>query len=205
MATKPFYGDPTNQAPVYNKFAVLLGSLTATKPTGTPSGGTIATRGFILNDPGAGTPITTEWDPVGALHEDTPLTGGAETLDVTNHTAAGFGVYAKTYRNQEETFEFTSLERTLTALGLIYDASGVTEAGGNLSGKLKQRDPTETFLIGFVRENANEMERFVSENYAQINTITRNQTNGRGEVTVSVTVFPNSDNELFDYYRGELS
>ena len=37
MATKPFYGDPTAEAPVFSKYAVLLGSLTATKPTGTPA------------------------------------------------------------------------------------------------------------------------------------------------------------------------
>jgi hypothetical protein len=197
MATKPLYGDPTASAPIFNKYAVLLGSLTATTPT--------APAAFTLNDPGAGTPVTDEWDPVGALVEDNPFGNGEESIDVTSHTAAGFGVYAKTFKNQEETIEFTALETTLVTLGILYDASDLTDAGGVISGTLKQRDPSETFKIAFQRENANSMERRVCTNYAQINTITRNQNNDRAEYTVSVTIYPTSDRELYDYYLGPLA
>lgn len=192
------YGDPAANAPVFNKYAVLLGSLTATIPT--------APAAFTLNETSGGTGGTTnQWDVVGALEEDNPFSNGEESIDVTSHTAAGFGVYAKTYRNQEETIEFTALETTLITLGLLYDASDVTDTAGTLAGKLKQRDPSETFRIGFQRENATTMERRVSENYGQINTITRNVDNGRSTYTVSVTVYPTSDNELYDYYLGPLS
>lgn len=197
MATAPFYGDPAAKAKVWNKWAVLLGGLSATVPT--------APAAFTLNDPGAGTPVTGQWDPVGALDEDSPFGDGDESIDVTNHTAAGFGTYAKTYKNQEETIEFTALETTLTTLGLLYDASGLTDSGTEISGKLKQRDPAEQFLVAFQRENAVEMERRVSENYAQINSITRNAGDGRSTYTVSLTIFPTADKEIYDYYLGPLS
>lgn len=197
MATKPLYGDPTNEAPVFNQYAVLLGSLTATVP--------VAPAAFILNDPDAGTPVTTEWDPVGALHEDNPFGNGEESIDVTSHTAAGHGVYAKTYKNQEETIEFTALETTLVTLGILYDATGLTDSGTVISGKLAQRDPTETFLIAFQRENATTMERRISENYAQINSVTRNASSDRSEYTVSVTIYPNSSGQLYDYYLGPVA
>lgn len=197
MATQPFYGDPAAKAKVWNKWAVLLGGLSATVPT--------APAAFTLNDPGAGTPVTGQWDPVGALEEDNPFGDGEESIDVTPHTAAGFGTYAKTFKNQEETIEFTALETTLTTLGILYDASGLSEAGGAISGKLKQRDPSEKFLVAFQRENATEMERRISENYAQINTITRNTGDGRSTYTVSVTIYPTDDKELYDYYLGPLA
>lgn len=197
MATKPFYGDPTTAAPVFNKYAVLLGSLTATVPT--------APAAFTLNDPGAATPVTTEWDPVGALVEDNPFSDGEESIDVSEHTAAGFGVYAKTYKNQEETIEFTALETTLVTLGILYDASGLTDSGTVISGKLKQRNPTEKFKVAFQRENDTTMERRICENYAQINTVTRNRSNDRSEYTVSVTIYPTADNELYDYYLGPVA
>ena len=136
MATKPLYGDPTNEAPVFNQYAVLLGSLTATVPT--------APAAFTLNDTVG--PVVDEWDPVGALHEDNPFGNGEESIDVTSHTAAGHGVYAKTHKNQEETIEFTALETTLVTLGILYDVSGITDTAGTLSGKRAQRDPTQTFL-----------------------------------------------------------
>jgi hypothetical protein len=191
------YGDPAAKAKVWNKWAVLLGGLSATVPT--------APAAFTLNDPGAGTPVTGQWDPVGALDEDNPFGDGEESIDVTPHTAAGFGVYQKTYKNQEETIDFTALETTLVTLGILYDASGLTDTAGTISGKLKQRDPAEKFLIAFQRENATEMERRISENFAQINSITRNAGDGRSTYTVSVTIYPTSAKELYDYYLGALS
>src|SRR5690349_20156264 len=127
MATAPLYGDPTAKARVWNKWAVLLGGLSATIPT--------APAAFTLYNP-SGTPVVGQWDPVGALEEDNPFVDGEESIDVTPLTAAGFGPYAKVYKNQEETIEFTALETTLTTLGILYDASGLTEVSGVISGKL---------------------------------------------------------------------
>lgn len=192
------FGNPTANAPVFNDYAVLIGDVAATIPN--------APAAFTLNETSGGTVgVDDEWDVVGALVEDNPFDDGEETIDVTNHTAAGFGVYAKTYRNQEETISFTALETTLITLGILYDASGVTNTSGTLEGKLKQRDPSETFRIAFQRENTTKMERRVSTNYAQINTITRNPGDGRSTYTVSVTIYPNSSHELFDYYLGPKS
>jgi hypothetical protein len=189
------YGDPTSNAPVFNRYAVLLGGLATTIPD--------APAAFTLNATSGGTG-TTNWDVVGALHEDTPFSNGEESIDETRHTAAGFGVYAKTFKNQEETIEFTALETTLITLGIAYDVTDVTDTAGTLEGALRQRDATETFRIAFQRENATTMERRVSSNYAQINSITKAANNDRSEYTVSVTIYPNSTRDLYEYYLGPL-
>src|SRR5690349_1820973 len=160
MATKPLYGDPANSAPVWSKYVVLLGSLTATIPT--------TNAAFTLNDPTAGTPVTGQWDPVGALDDDSPMDGGEESIDATDHSAAGFGVYATTYKNQKEMRTFTAKETTLTTLGLLYDVSGVTDSGTSLAGVLKRRDPAEKFRIAFHRENGTDCERYISKQHAYI-------------------------------------
>lgn len=198
MATAPFFGDPAASAPVFGKYAVLLGSLTATRPTGHAGA-----ADFTLNDPGAGTPVTTQWDPVGSLDDATPFDDGTESSDATDHTAAGFGVYATTYTNQKEVRSFTAKETTLVTMGLIYDTTDLTDTAGVLSGTLKRRDPTKQFLAGFYRENANGlMERYVTSNYATINSVTRNFTNNEKTCTVELLIVPTSDDELWDYYKG---
>ena len=107
MTTKPFFGNPADEAPVWGKYAVLLGSTSATRPSG-HAGAT----DFTLNDPPS---VTTEWDPVGALDSDTPFDGGAESSTQTDHSAAGFGVYATTTTDQKETRTFTAKETTLVS------------------------------------------------------------------------------------------
>jgi len=201
MATKPFYGNPATDAPVFGKYAVLLSGLTSTTPTGTPAGATLASMGFILNDP-SGTPVTTEWDPVGALDDDNPMDDGEESIDITNHSAAGLGVYAKTFKNQQETISFTALERTLRTLGVLHNAAGLTDSAGVISGKLKLRDPLRKFRVGLVRHNDTTLERKVSENYGQIDTISRSLSDGKPTFTVTMTVYPDASEEVWDYYLG---
>ena len=203
MATKPFYGNPATDAPVFGKFAVLLSGLTSTTPTGTPTGATLASMGFILNDPAAApTPITTEWDPVGALDDDNPMDDGEESIELTNHSAAGLGVYAKTAKNQQEQVTFTALESTLRTLGIIYNGTGLTESAGVISGKLKLRDPLKKYRVGLVRVNDTTLERKVCENYAQIDTISRSFGDGKALRTVTLTVYPDASEEVWDYYLG---
>ena len=202
MATKPFYGDPATSAPVFGKFAVLLSGLTSTNPAGVPAGATLASMGFILNDPNAGTPVTTEWDPFGALSDDDPMDDGEESIDETPHSAAGLGVYARTFKNQEERLTFTALETTLRTLGVTYDASGVTDTSGTISGALKLRDPMKKYKVGLVRHNDTTLERKVSKNYAQITGISRSFGDGKAMRTVTMAVYPNAAGEVFDYYLG---
>lgn len=202
MATKPFYGDPATSAPVFGKFAVLLSGLTSTNPTGVPAGGTLASMGFILNDPLAGTPVTTEWDPVGALDDSSPMDDGEETITTTSHSAAGLGVYAKAFKDQEEKFTFSALESTLTTLGIIYNGASLTDSSGTISGKLKQRDPTKKYKIGLARVNDTKLERKVSDNYCQIDSISRQFTDGKRICAVTVSVYPDANTELWDYYLG---
>ena len=85
--------------------------------------------------------------------------------------------------------------------GLLYDTSGVTDTAGTLAGKLGFRDPSETFKIAFQRENATDMERRVSENYAQVDSITRSGAE-KSLYTVTVSIYPTADSEIYDYYLG---
>lgn len=199
MPVKPFYGDPATSAPVFQKYAVLLAGLTATNPTGVPAGATLSTMGFILND---GSTVTTEWDPIGALDDSSPMDDGDESISMTTHSAAGLGVYAKSFKDQEERFTFTALESTLRTLGVLYDASSLTDTAGTISGKLKQRDPSKKYKIGLVRLNSTTLERKVSDNYCQIEALTRSFADGKRTVSVSVTVYPDANGELWDYYLG---
>lgn len=198
MATAPFFGDPAANAPVFGKYAVLLGSLTATRPTAHAGA-----ADFTLNDPTAGTPVTDQWDPVGALDDATPFDDGTESSTQTDHTAAGFGTYATSTTDQKEVRSFTAKETTLVTMGLIYDTTGLTDSSGTLSGTLKRRDPSKQFLAAFYRENANGiMERYVTKNYAQINTVTRNFGNNEKTCTVELLIVPTAADELWDYYKG---
>ena len=190
------YGDPAN-APIWARAAVLLGSVTATTPAHPAA--------FTLNETSGGTGgVTTQWDYVGMLDDAAPFDNGEESIDVTAHSAFGFGIYAKTYKNQEERITFTALETTLTTLGLIYDGSDLSEAGGDISGKLKQRDPTERFKLALHRDSdgGDVIERRVTESYATIDTITRNFADGKSSYTCQATVYPTADRELYDYYYG---
>lgn len=188
------YGDPATDAPVFQKYAVLLGSLTATTPTHPAA--------YQIND---GSTVTNQWDAVGALDDDSPFDDGEESIDATSHSAAGLGVYAKTFKNQEERVTFTALETTLVTLGILFDASGVTDTSGTLTGKLKQRDPSEKFKIAFQRENSTTMERRTSENYCQIDSISRSFGDGKALRTVTVSVYPTAAGELYDYYLGPVA
>lgn len=193
MATEPFYGDPAANAPVWSKYAVLLGSTSATIPTGNAD--------FTLNDLPS---TTTEWDPIGALDSDTPFDNGEETVDQTDHSAAGFGVYATTFKNAKEVITFTAKETTLVTLGILYDATDVTDSGTVISGTLKRRDFTKQYKAAFQRENGTTMERRISSNYVTIDSITRDATNDESLYTVGLLVVPTAADELYEYYLGPL-
>lgn len=194
MATEPLFGNPTVKARVWSKYAVLLGALTADTP--------VHPAAYTLNDPTAGTPVTDQWDPVGALAEDNPFDDGAETIQATDHTAAGFGVYATTYSQQKEVVTFYAKETRLVTLGILFDGSDLTEASGAISGTLKQRDPSKKYLIAFHRENDTEMERRTSMSHAYIDSITRQTTNNETVCQVAMVIVPTADKELYDYYLG---
>lgn len=203
MATKPFYGNPTTDAPVFGKYAVLLSGLTSTIPAGTPAGATLATMGFILNDPEAGTPVTTEWDPVGALSDDDPMDDGEESIDVTPHTAAGLGEYAKSFKNQAETFAFTAKETTLRTLGIVYDASGLTDDGVSIEGDLNWRDPLKKYRVGLVRHNDTTLERKVTKVHGLIDSISRSFGDGEALRAITMSVYRGANGSSpWSYYLG---
>lgn len=194
--TATIYGDPAANAPVWSDYAVLLGGLTATTPTGNAA--------YALND---GT-VVNQWDAVGALDSDTPFDDGEESADTSDHTAAGFGVYATTTKNQKETITFTAKEKTLVTLGLMYDTAGLTNTGGVISGELRRRDPSRKFKVSFHRENGTHLERRTTNNYATIDSISRAFGNDESTVSVTMLIVPgapatNGDRPpLWDYHYG---
>ncbi len=191
MATKPFYGDPAANAPVWSKYAVLLGDVDATVPS--------AAGDFTLNNPPS---VTDEWDPVGALDSDSPFDNGEETVDTTDHSAAGFGVYSTTFKNAKEVITFTAKETTLVTLGILYNTDDVTDSGTAISGTLKRRDFTKRYKAAFHRENGTHVERRITSNYATIDSVTRSADNDESLYTVSLLIVPTANDELFEYYLG---
>lgn len=188
------HGNPA-KAPVWGEADVFLGGLTATIPTHPAA--------YALNATSGGTSgVVDKWDFVGMLDDDNPFDAGAETIDKTDHSAFGFGVYATTYKNQKEVITFTALETTLITLGLIYDVSALTDTSGTLAGTLKRRDPTKKYMIAFEAKSGTTIERRTSKNYAYIDDISRAMTNGKKLYTVTSVIVPTSSNELFDYYKG---
>lgn len=187
-------GNPAN-APIWAEADVFLGGLTATIPTHPAA--------YALNETSGGTTgVVNKWDFVGLLDDDNPFDAGAETIDKTDHSAFGYGVYATTYKNQKEVITFTALETTLITLGLLYDVSDLDDTSGTISGKLKRRDPSKKFRIAFEARSGTEMERRTSENYAYIDDIARNMADGKKTCSVTVVIVPTDDQELFDYYKG---
>ena len=191
MATAPFYGDPATKARVWSKYAVLLGDPAATVPT--------TNAAFTLND----LPTTSnQWNPVGSLTADTPFDDGAESISQTDHSAAGFGVYATSSRDQKESVTFNAKETTLVTLGIMYDATGITDVAGVISGTLKLRDPSRRFMAAFQRENATQMERRITKNYAFIETISKAFSGDESIYTVTLGIAPAADGSLYTYYLG---
>lgn len=203
MATEPFYGNPTVKAPVFGKFAVLLSGLTSTIPSDTPSGGHVATMGFILNDPAADPVVSIQWDPVGTLDDDNPMDDGEEAMDVTPHSGAGLGIYAKTFKNQSETITFTAKESTLITLGIVFDGSDLDDDGTSIQGDLNWRDPMKKYRVGLVRLNDDTLERKVSKEYGIIDSIARTFNNGEKLAAVTMSIYRGADGSApWAYYLG---
>lgn len=201
MATQPLFGNPNAKARIWSQFAVLLGGLDADDPA--------TNAAFTRNDPDAGSPILDQWDPVGALADDTPFDDGSENITVTPHSAAGFGVYGLSFGDQTETIAFTAKETTLTTLGILYDVSDLEEAAGAISGNLAQRDPSKKFKAAFHRQNADECERYITANYAQIESISRSFGNKESLRTVTLRIMADPTTEsaagrplVWKYYLG---
>lgn len=194
MATRPLFGDAAANAKVWSKYAVLLGGLTATTPTDNAA--------FTLNDPPT---TTTQWDPVGELSPDTPFSEGEESITSQDHTGANAGVYAQTFTSQKETISFTAKETTLITLGIVYDSSGLTEASGEISGTLKQRDPLKRYKVGFHRQNGTEIERRITKQWATVESVQRQSSNNEATYTVTLLIAPDSSGNLYDYYLGPIA
>lgn len=191
-------GDTDNVA-VWSEADVLIGSLTATIPTGNAA--------FAMNETSGGTSgVVTQWDWVGILDGAAGFTE-SQANDATDFYGWGVGVVASSKKNLAITRTFTCLEENLITLGLRYDASGITDTSGNLAGTLSGRDLNEKFKIAFETRAGDTVERYISKNYASIDSIgesTRGEDNV-ATVPITVKIFPTisgSDAQYWTYYRG---
>lgn len=191
----PVHGDSLNTA-VWGGADVLIGSITATIPVGNAA--------FTFNETSGGTAgVTTQWDYVGILD---PGQGFSETIETeeTEHRGWGWGVIATTYGGQSLTRTFTTLEENLTVLGLTYDASDLTDSGTDISGDLGVKDFTERVRIAFVTYSGDEERRLISKNYATVAASGGGSESEEALMTrgFTATIYPDTNNKLWAYYRG---
>lgn len=188
----------TVNAAVWGGADVLIGSMTATVPTGNAA--------FILNETSGGTAgVTTEWDYVGLLDGGQGFEEGIE-VESTDHEAWGFGVIATTYKGQKTTRTFTALEENSTVMGLVYDTDGMTfdNVAGTYSGDLGVKDFTERVKIAFVTTSGDVEKRAISKNYA---TVAATSAGSESEEALAskgftATIYPDSNKKLWTVYKG---
>lgn len=186
-------GNPTNTA-VWGGADVLVGSLTATTPTGSAA--------FTIND---GTTVTDQWDYVGLLDGGQGFESGIE-VESTDHEAWGYGVVATTYKGQKTTVTFTALEENSVVMSLVYDTDAMTfdDAAGTYSGDLAQRDHTTRVKLAFVVTSGDTERRLITKNYA---TVVPTNAGSESEESLqsksfTATIFPDANGVLWTTYKG---
>jgi len=168
-------GDTTNVS-LWPNADVLIGAVTSDSP-----------------DPGEPFALTgtDPWAFAGILDGDA---GFAEDQANDNNKFFGWGVgtIAVANRNLSITRTFTALEDNEETLGLRYDVSGITFTSGAYSGDLGGRDLQRQFRLAMQMQKAGKLKRFITKNYAQINslgTVTEGE-NNLFSLPVTVEIFP---------------
>lgn len=187
----------TSKVAVWSGADVFIGSLTATIPT--------TNAAFSLNATSGGTG-STNWDYVGILDGSAGF-AESQTNDSSDYTGWGYGVVASSKKNLAITRTFTCLEENVTTLGLRYDASGVTTTSGNSSGDLAGRDLNLKFRVAFETRATGVVQRYISKNYAQVESL-GDVTAGEDSletVPITVKIYPiivATKPVYWTYYRG---
>ena len=189
----------TDNIEVWSEADVLIGSITATDPT--------AGADFTMNAPPT---TTTEWDFAGLLDGGA---GFAESMtnDSASYSAWGVGEVATSRRNLAVTKTFTVLEDNKVTQGLRWDTTGVTyttvDGGVGYSGTLKGRDLNEKFKIAFETRSGTVIKRYITKNYAQIESVGDRSEGEDGMESFSVTVkiYPDADGNFWTVYKGAAS
>lgn len=178
-------GNPTNAA-VWGGADVLIAPL-----------GTAIPVGNAAFDPA--------WKFVGLLDGGQGFEESIET-DTTDHDAWGYGVIATTYKGTKITKTFTAVEENATAMGLVYDVSGMTfdDVAGTYVGDLKVRDNTERVLIAFVTYSGSTERRQISKNYATIAATAAGSESEEalGSKGFTATIVPDSNQVIYYTYKG---
>lgn len=147
-------GDISNTK-VWAEADVLLGALTSAIPEDGEA------FSLIAPDP---------WAYAGILDGSAGFTESNANSN-TDHTGWGYGVIATSRKDQTITRTFTALEDNAEILGLRYNTEGVTFTGNDYAGDLAGRDLQAKFKIAFEVRTGDEIKRFISKNYAQIDTL----------------------------------
>lgn len=110
----------------------------------------------------------------------------------TPHYGWGYGEIATTRKDLAIMRTFTALEDNEETLALRYDTTGITFASGGYSGELAGRDLQKKFRIAFEVRTGSTIKRWVSKNFAQVDTIgdvSENEDN-LAQLPVTVKIYP---------------
>jgi len=128
-----------------------------------------------------------------------------DSNDIPAFTEAG--VVATVRSNQAFTLQVVALEDNVAALGLRYDASGVTAVGGGLPGyhgPVKARDLTRKFALGLQLTTGTMLKQQFTKGRAEIDSIGDAQQSQSGALQTQITfkVYPAANKELWDTWFG---
>lgn len=160
----------------------------------------IAPLDATIPEPGEAYDATT-WKFAGTLNGDQGFSGARES-DQTDHFGWGRGIVAQTDKNYKETKTFTAMESTNeVVMKLAYPGSTLT-FGDVARGTLKVPSK-EKFKVAFVTERGTVTQRYTTLDYAMLEgwPVASQNDSDVEQMEVTVVIYPNSDNELWDWQR----
>lgn len=158
-------------------------------------------------NPIQGQPYSVDWKFAGLL--DGGAGFGTERSSDSNDNFAWGGILVETTdKNYKEVHTFTALEDNEVVMPLVYPGSTLTfPASGVVSYSGKLVVPSkEPFKISFQTYRGDIIRRRTTVNYAKLDgypSVTENE-DDLSSFEIGVAIFPNSNRELWDIYKGEV-
>lgn len=140
------------------------------------------------------------WDLVGLLDGDDGFTE-SRNEDTSDHFGWGGILIRTSRRNFKLTRSFTALEDNDTTYRLRYPGSTATKI------VVPSGDKVERVKVAFEKRDGTKVHRLISAYEAEITVdgdVNENESDIES-VTYMVTIFPNTDGELFDVQEGDTS
>lgn len=133
----------------------------------------------------------------------------AQTSASTPHYGWGYGEIATTRKDLAITRTFTAIEDNEETLALRYDTSGVTFTGANYTGELAGRDLQAKFRMAFETRSGATIKRFVTKNFAQIESLgdVSETEDNLANLPVTVKIYPeivDGQPVFWEVYKGPV-